>query len=82
MAEGTEIESKPGAGNGGGQQILHSRMNLAVHPAGFFWSVSSVVADSPSLAANWNRVVERKAAGLAFPHPCAEEMRVKRTRWM
>lgn len=35
VAEGTEIESKPGAGNGGGQQILHSRMNLAVHPAGF-----------------------------------------------
>lgn len=71
VAEGTEIESKPGAGNGGGQQILHSRVNLAVHPAGFSWAEGNVAGDSPSLAelamaANWNRVVERKAAGLAF----------------
>lgn len=71
VAEGTEIENKPGAGNGGGQQILHSRVNLAVHPAGFQWNEGSVAGESPTiaelaLAANWNRVVERKAAGLAF----------------
>jgi len=71
IAAGTEIENKPSAGNGGGQQILHSRVNLAIHPAGFQWSEGSVVDDSPSLAelalaANWNRVVERKATGLAF----------------
>ncbi|MDZ4135547.1 MAG: hypothetical protein U1D06_08130 [Paracoccaceae bacterium] len=35
VADGAEIENKPGAGNGGGQQILHSRVNLAVQPAGF-----------------------------------------------
>ncbi len=71
IAEGTEVENLPGSGNGGGQQILHSRVNLAVHPSGFQWSETTVVDESPTiaelaLAANWNRVVERKAAGLAF----------------
>jgi hypothetical protein len=71
ITEGTEIENKPSAGNGGGQQILHSRVNLGIHPAGFQWSEGSVVDDSPSLAelalaVNWNRIVERKAVGLAF----------------
>lgn len=70
-AAGTEIENIPSAGDGGGQQVLHSRVNLAVHPAGFTWVESSVSADSPSIAelqaaANWNRVVERKAVPLAF----------------
>ena len=71
IADGTEIENKPGAGNGGGQQILHTRVNLAVHPAGFAWAEGDVDDESPTiaelaLAANWRRVVERKAAGLAF----------------
>lgn len=71
VADGTEIENKPGAGNGGGQQILHSRVNLAVHPSGFQWREQTVVDESPTiaelaLAANWSRVVERKAVGLAF----------------
>ncbi|WP_323847019.1 hypothetical protein [Microbulbifer magnicolonia] len=71
IAAGTEIENIPSAGSGGGQQVLHSRMNMAVHPAGFAWKEGSVVADSPSLAelevaSNWDRVVERKAVPLAF----------------
>lgn len=71
VAEGTEIENKPSAGNGGGQQILHSRVNLAIHPAGFRWLEGSVAADSPTiaelaLATNWDRVFERKAIPLAF----------------
>jgi hypothetical protein len=71
IAEGTEIESKPSAGNGGGQQVLHSRVNLAMHPAGFAWQESSVVGDSATIAelgeaTNWNRVVERRAVPLAF----------------
>ena len=42
-----------------------------MHPAGFQWSEGSVAGDSPTiaeleLAANWNRVVERKAVGVAF----------------
>lgn len=71
IAAGTEIENKPSSGNGGGQQILHSRVNLAVTPIGYTWLEGSVVADSPSiaelaLAANWDRVVARKAIPLAF----------------
>ena len=71
VADGTEIESRPAAGKGGGQQILHSRANLAIHPAGFAWQEDSVAAESPSIAelavgTNWNRVVERKAVGMAF----------------
>lgn len=71
IAKGTEVENKPSAGNGGGQQILHSRVNLAIHPSGFRWLEGSVAADSPSiaelaLAANWSRDFERKAIPLAF----------------
>ena len=71
VAAGTEIENLPSSGNGGGQQVLHSRINTAVHPAGFAWAEASVAAESPSLAEialadNWSRVVERKAVPLAF----------------
>lgn len=71
IAAGTEVENKPAAGNGGGQQVLHSRVNLGIHPAGFQWLEASVANESPTvaelaLAANWNRVFERKAIPLAF----------------
>jgi hypothetical protein len=71
IAPGTEIENKPAAGNGGGQQILHSRVTLAVHPSGFQWSEGAVADESPTIAEladplNWQRVVERAAVGLAF----------------
>jgi hypothetical protein len=71
IASGTEIENKPSSGNGGGQQILHSRLNLAVHPAGFSWVEGSVADESPTiaelaLAANWNRILDRKAIPIAF----------------
>ncbi len=71
IAEGTEVENLPSAGRGGGQQILHSRVNAGVHPAGFSWQEASVSDESPSLAelataTNWDRTVERKATPLAF----------------
>ena len=70
-ADGTEIESAPSKGNGGGQQILHSRNNVSVHPAGFSFVDGAGVGVSPTLAqlamaANWDRVSERKHVGLAF----------------
>lgn len=70
-ADGTEIESKPASGNGGGQQVLHSRCNLAVHPAGFSFIDGQDVGVSPTIAelaiaGHWNRVDERKNIGLAF----------------
>jgi hypothetical protein len=71
IAAGTEVENLPSAGRGGGQQVLHSRVNLGVHPAGFSWKEVTVSGESPSLAelalaANWARVYERKAIPLAF----------------
>jgi hypothetical protein len=71
IAEGTEVENLPSAGKGGGQQILHSRVNLAVHPAGFAWVEGTIAGDSPTIAelsdaSHWDRVVERKAVPLAF----------------
>lgn len=71
IAAGTEIENQPSSGNGGGQQTLHSRVNLALHPMGFTWKETAVVADSPSIAelataTNWDRVLDRKAIALAY----------------
>jgi hypothetical protein len=72
IAAGTEIENIPSAGNGGGQQILHSRINLSVHPLGYTWKETSVAAGSPSIAeladaTNWSRVASsRKHVPLAF----------------
>lgn len=72
VADGTEIESVPSAGNGGGMTVLHSRQNVAVHPAGFNWIEGELTEASPSIAdlrgaAHWDRVAaERKAVPLAF----------------
>jgi hypothetical protein len=71
IAAGTEVENLPSAGKGGGQQILHTRINLALHPLGYQWKEASVAGASPTIAelaaaSNWDRVVERKAVPLAF----------------
>lgn len=71
-APGTEVENIPSAGNGGGQVVLHSRNNVALHPLGFTWVEGVDVEEGgPTLAqlaqaAHWNRVLERKAIPLAF----------------
>jgi hypothetical protein len=50
IAPGTEVENTPAAGNGGGQQILHARVNLAIHPSGFAWTEAAVADESPTIA--------------------------------
>jgi hypothetical protein len=50
IATGTEVENTPAAGNGGGQQILHARVNLAIHPSGFAWTEAAVADESPTIA--------------------------------
>lgn len=70
VAPGTEVESKPSAGLGGGQQILHSRVNCAIQPFGHSWTETTVTGESPSLAelalaGNWTRTAERKAVPVA-----------------
>ena len=71
IAPGTELENVPAAGNGGGMQILHTRMNIAATIAGFDWLEGTLTESGPMLAdlrlaAHWNRVVERKAVPVAF----------------
>lgn len=71
IAEGTEIENLPSAGKGGGQQVLHSRLSMGIHPVGFSFIEGSVADESPSqaelaLAGNWDRIIERRAVPMAF----------------
>ncbi|MBB5343165.1 major capsid protein [Tunturibacter empetritectus] len=73
---GTELFRIPASGNGGGQSVLHSRMNVGIHPLGFAWSDSTggnaIAGDSPTLAelaaaAHWSRAAtSRKSIPLAF----------------
>jgi hypothetical protein len=68
----SEIDRKPDTGNGGGQDVIHSRATEIIHPWGFAFDDSSVTGMSPTYAelaaaAQWNRVyAERKNVGLAF----------------
>ena len=71
FSQGTSVEVVESAGNGGGQQILHSRVNLAVHPLGFTWVEGALNDDSPSItelseASHWSRISSRKNVPLAF----------------
>lgn len=68
----SEIERKPSAGSGGGQDILHSRANEVFHPYGFQFTSNTVTNTytptlaNLALAVNWDRVVDRKLVGMAF----------------
>lgn len=67
----SEMDRIPGAGNGGGQDVIHSRRSDLIHPMGFSFTSASVVGQSATLAelqtaANWNRVWARKHIPMAF----------------
>ena len=69
----SELDRKPAAGNGGGQDILHYRFNEIIHPQGFaFASANQTQGISATrahleLAAEWDRTyTERKNIPLAF----------------
>jgi hypothetical protein len=67
----SEMERVPSAGNGSGQDIIHSRVANIMHPNGFGFLSGSVAGKSATYAelaaaANWNRVVDRKSIPLAF----------------
>jgi len=67
----SEVDRVPNAGNGAGQDILHTRSSDIYHPYGFSFLSTSVAAESATraelaTAANWDRVYDRKLIGMAF----------------
>ena len=69
--EATEVDRKPGGGNGGGQDVLYSRVMWTLHPTGHAWVAASTPDGGPANsgtggpdldeAASWDRVYpERK----------------------
>lgn len=70
VATPSELERIAGAGNGGGQDVIHSRRSEIIHPYGFQQLVAGTAGQSTTLAelataASWDRVVDRKNVGIA-----------------
>lgn len=68
-----EVDRNPSAGNGGGEELLFSRVELACHPLGFaYLGAIGATGKSPTwaqlaTAGSWNRVYsDRKRIPLAF----------------
>ena len=66
----SEPDRIPGAGNGGGQDVIHTRASDIIHPYGYAFTSDTVAGQSATiaelkLAANWTRVVSRKNVGFA-----------------
>ncbi len=71
VAVPSEMERVQSSGNGGGEDIVHSRRSDIIHPAGYQFTSTTVSDESATLAelllaANWDRVMDRKKVGLAF----------------
>lgn len=61
-----EVSRDPAAGNGGGEETLHSRLEWVIHPQGFSFGLDTTpTADELETAANWTRNYERKRIALA-----------------
>jgi len=66
-----EVRREPAQGNGGGLEQLWERKSMVIQPFGHKFLSGSVAGQSPTLAelklaANWDRVIERKNVPLAF----------------
>lgn len=71
----SEMDRKPETGDGGGQDIMYSRIANVWHPVGFSFLSNTLTGGSTNvhadygdlqLAANWDRVFERKNCPLVF----------------
>lgn len=65
------VEEKEDSGNGGGEEILHNRKGVLMHPRGIKFKGANMAKGSPSFAelrdaANWERVHQRKNIRVAF----------------
>lgn len=62
----TELDRKPSAGNGGGQDVLHNRTEWAIHPVGKAY-VGTAAAGGPSNAATTNNLAHAGSWQRVFP---------------
>ena len=62
----TETERKPGAGNGGGQSVLYSRTEWAIHPRGHKYA-GTAPNGGPSNAATSNNLAHADSWQRVFP---------------
>lgn len=65
------IDTDETIGQGGGKETLWTRNTWLLHPFGYKFNSSSVAGETPThaelgLAANWERVIDRKLIPLAF----------------
>lgn len=65
------VERQELQGNGGGMEVIGERKTMLIHPLGFDFTNDTVTGESPTLAnlilaANWDRVMDRKNIPLAF----------------
>lgn len=71
VATPSELEREASSGNGGGEDILHSRRNDLIHPLGFSFLSDSIAGQSATLAelndaTEWDRIWSRKHIPMAF----------------
>lgn len=61
-----EVERRPDSGNGGGEEIVYSRVEWIIHPQGFSYTkdTTPTIKDLET-AENWKRTFERKRIALA-----------------
>lgn len=67
----SELERVENAGNGAGQDIIHTRESIIIHPYGFQCLDAGIAGNGATLAelalaACWDRVVARKQVAMAF----------------
>jgi hypothetical protein len=58
----TEVERRPGAGNGGGQDVLHNRVMWTIHPKGHAWVGSSTPDGGPANSGTSNSDLDEAAS--------------------
>jgi hypothetical protein len=62
----TEVQRKPDAGNGGGQEVLHNRVAWSIHPVGHKYA-GTAASGGPSNAATSNNLAHADSWERVFP---------------
>jgi hypothetical protein len=63
----TEVDRKPAAGNGSGQDVLHNRVEWVIHPVGHRFAVASPAAGGPSNASTSGNLAHADSWARVFP---------------